>query len=421
MPETWASSFSNPAWIPEEKFNIGLPSFYFNNNGFTKDLRDFVDFNGNNPSFDLGEFANGLESDFKFETEQVFHPVYFSLKLKNFRVGLEYSLHNKSIVNIPDDFFKFLAFGNSSFVDQTLNLGPEVFSIAYHKLSLPIAFETGKWTFGFRPSILKGAFSIKTEQSQLDLFTNPEYYQLELTSNFFIQSSGVLTSNTSSQLGIDFVDNIFENGLSWKGNTGVNLDLGVRYKHNEKLTFGLSATGIGQITWDRGVRAFSSNGTTEFNGLDLNAIVNGDSLNLESTFDDLVESFQLDESNLTNFETKTSKNIYLNVRYEFNEYLETAGIVYAEFFNGKTDPAGALNFRVKTGKALSVGLSYGVRENQWDNIGVNFLLELGPVQLFVASNNILNISNFLGRNSTNLRLGASFAFNGKDKVIVEKD
>ncbi len=416
IPEIWASSFTNPAWVPEGKIHVGLPSFYYNNKGFSNDLRNFIDFSGNNPLFDLGKFANEINSDFQFQAQQIIHPIYFSIKLNNFRVGLEYSLQNNSVVTVPADLFRFSAFGNSPYVGQTLNLGPKIYSVASQSLSIPISFESNKWTFGIRPALVNGIFSIETKRSDLELYTNPEYYQLSLNGDFLIQSSGVLSSNPNSIIGAELLDNVIANGLSWKGNSGINLDLGVRYRHNDKLSLGLSLVGIGQITWNQNVQAFSSNGIAAFKGIDLNGIIDGDSINIENVVDDVVESFQLNQEEIADFKTETAKKVYLNARYQINEFVETGGIFYGEFFNGKIEPAFALNFRVKTGNLLSIGVTYGAHYNQWNHVGVNFLLELGPVQIFAGTNNLINISNLVGRESTNLRVGLSAAFGEKKNV-----
>jgi len=162
MPEILASSFSNPAWVPEEKFHIGLPTYFFSTRGTSVDPRNYVDFSGSNPVFNLTQFANQLDEDFQSEVQYVFHPFYFSIKLKDFRIGLEYSARNNSTVSLPADLFNFAAFGNEPYIGQTLNLGPKVSSNTFQQLAIPLALEKGKWTFGVRPSILKGVYSVST-------------------------------------------------------------------------------------------------------------------------------------------------------------------------------------------------------------------------------------------------------------------
>ncbi len=127
----------------------------------------------------------------------------------------------------------------------------------------------------------------------------------------------------------------------------------------------------------------------------------------------------MDQGSQAAFKTQTAKNIYLNVRYELNEYFETGGMFYGALLDGKIEPAFALNVRVKTGQLFFVGLTYGAHYNQWNHLGVNFLMELGPVQIFAGTNNLLNISNLAGQQSTNVRIGLSAAFGQKKKVDLE--
>ena len=53
------------------------------------------------------------------------------------------------------------------------------------------------------------------------------------------------------------------------------------------------------------------------------------------------------------------------------------------------------------------------------NLGANLLLQLGPVQLFAATDNIISAFDPLGQNSANGRFGLAVAF-GKKKVIVDE-
>ncbi len=91
------------------------------------------------------------------------------------------------ISNHITNAFKFAAFGNAPYIDQTLDLGPEVYTVTYQQLAIPFSFEKEKWTIGVKPSILKGVLSVHTEKSELELYTDPEYYQLSLNGNFFFQ------------------------------------------------------------------------------------------------------------------------------------------------------------------------------------------------------------------------------------------
>jgi len=411
IPEIWASSFSNPAWIPEGKLHVGLPTYFFNTNGTTVDPRNYINFSGRSPQFDLAKFTNELDDEFQTEIQNVFHPLYFSFNLNDFRIGLEYSFRNNTSVRLPADLFKLTAFGNAPYVGQTLTLGPEVFSSTYQQLAIPLSIEKGKWTIGVRPSIIKGIFSVQTLQSELELFTDPEYYQLSLNGDFYIQSSGVLTTETDNPIGASWSNNIFGDGLSWKGNTGYNVDIGFRYRHNEKLSLGASITGLGQITWDQNNTAFSSNGSNSFSGIDLSGLVNGDSLDVEKTVDDLVTTFQLSPVEQSNFKTETTRNIYLNARYELNEIVEFGGMFYGALHNGNFEPAFALNARIQAMEKVHVGFTYGVLYNKWTNLGINILVELGPFQLFAATNNFINVIDLGGNKPSNARVGLSLVFN----------
>ncbi len=416
LSETWASTFSNPAWVPEKRAHIGLPSMYFSTSGASINVTDLIDFSQNNPTLDLGEVANAVEDEIFAQADLSIHPIYFSIALKDFRVGLEYSLMNKSFVQVPGDLIRFGAFGNAPYIDQTLELAPSLYNTAYQKLSFPISYQKENWTFGFRPAFLHGIVSVNTVESELSLYTDPEFYQLTLNGNFNIQSSSILALDSDQNLGVNFNEDFLNNGLSWKSNGGFSIDLGARFQVNQKLKMGASIINIGQITWDKNVTSFTSEGTQNYNGIDLNPLVSGDSLDIDETVDDLVRTFQLKSDNISGFKTKLPVGFYLNGSYKVTESFSADAVVYAELFNKQLYPSFALNGRIRVLKFFYFGLSYGMRYNQWNNLGINTLIQLGPVQLFGATNNILTLFDPLGNSSTNGRFGMAVAF-GKKKVV----
>ena len=273
--------------------HIGLPSVYFNSSTSSINVKSLIDDNQSPPILNIQNAINVLGEEAVLAGDVWVHPLYFSIAFGDFRLGLEYSFTNRTSVIIPTDFLRFAAFGNAPYIDQTLNLGPQLFSTTYQQLSLPFSYERNKWTFGIRPALLHGLFSVNTKKSQLDLYTDPEFYQLTVTGDYEIESSSILTIDEENNFGTDIADNLFENSLSWKNNTGVSLDLGVRYKYSESLTLGASFTGIGQITWDRNVTVFKSSGNETYEGIDLGGLVDGDTLNIQEAVDSLVQEFQL--------------------------------------------------------------------------------------------------------------------------------
>lgn len=413
LRESWVSTFNNPAWVPSKKLHIGLPTTYFNASVNAPNLKSIVDLNGSDIAIDWAELVNKVGDEIRLGWDAEVHPLYFSMSIGKFRVGLEYSVTHKSSFRLGGDLVRFLANGNMSYANEILDMAPRLYSVNYQSVSIPFSVERDKWTFGIRPALIKGIAAVHTPTSQLNLSTDPNTGDMTLAGEIAVEGSAMLVTDVTNDLGVDFNSDFLANGLNLRNNTGFSVDLGAKYQASDNLSLGASITGLGQINWDRQVVRYSAEGASTLTGFEFNGFAQSDTLDFGDQAEVWVENFEATTTEGTAFTTALTKNIYLTGQYKINGLFEVGGVIYGEMLNGDFDPAFAINARVHAKDILAFGLTYGMRQRKWTHLGANLLVQAGPVQLFLASDNILAAFNPTGNSSTNFRFGMALAF-GKD-------
>ena len=416
LREAWVSTFNNPAWVPEKKVHIGLPTLFVGGGVSNIDLESMLLTQGDSTVVDLEAVMNTVGDEVRAGFEVAAHPVYFSMAFGSYRIGLEYSINHHTSIGVPGDLVKFLAKGNAPFADRVLNLGPNLYSTTYHKFSIPFSYERENWTFGIRASLLKGVAALSTERSQLELTSDMDKNEMYVQGDYMIQSSALLAIDTSSSLGAslneDFIDDLFTTN-----NTGFSLDVGVRFQPTEKISLGASMTGIGKIKWNQSIVNLSTTADATIEGVTFRGLEDGVEIDEEAGLDSLINAVDFFAQAGDDFSTALPQNIYLTASIWLNEFLEGGVVAYGQFVNGNFDPAFAINARLHA-SVIAIGLSYGMKYNQFTNLGANLTVQVGPAQLFAATDNILTAFKPKAFPSSSARVGLAIAF-GKDKMESE--
>ena len=104
-------------------------------------------------------------------------------------------------------------------------------------------------------------------------------------------------------------------------------------------------------------------------------------------------------------EGRTAK-IYLSGTYQLNEKLKLGALFYNE--NGGLDVSYtgfAVNATYQLLKQIQLGGTLGLRNGSFSNLGMHFVAQLGPVQLFGVTDNIISAFRPYDSKNANGRLG----------------
>ncbi|MBK9800144.1 MAG: OmpA family protein [Bacteroidetes bacterium] len=441
------SNYINPGILPESRVNIGLPiisSLYLNksNSGFK--LNDLIQ-KGSNGSTQI-DFANmiGKLSDNN----------YFALALQtdllsaNFKVKENYFSLNSSYkvnwrVRYPKDLLNFIWQGNGASLGEELHFNLGLDATTYLEYGLGYSREIGdKLSLGIRVKYLSGIANISTNKSDITLTTNPQTYDITATSDIVFNTSGIV-DNPFDGLGLNDV-------ITKLHNRGYGIDFGGSYKVNDLITVNASVLDLGSIKWNFAPTNYVSgnpNATFTYQGIDLNTFVN-DSTSIdkavELVFDSLNATFALDTLHRS-YKTKLGPQIYAGAQYSLGEQSSVSLLLQGHFFDKKLHPALALSYNYKIDKYLNGSINYSMFNRSYMNIGLGLAVNLGPVQLYAVSDNVLglfvynkyNVTNDDGKKTSitypgntknlNLRVGLNLTFGrkpldkDKDGVVNKKD
>jgi len=205
------------------------------------------------------------------------------------------------------------------------------------------------------------------------------------------------------------------------GGNGIGVDLGVQFQLSEKLQLGASIRDLGSINWKENLSNYKSEGTYEFAGLNVNDFVENDNneTTVEQIVDSLSSSLAFKETN-ESFRSPLTTQFAVTGKYQLPNRMSVGALFYADMRNERFKPAFAVNWQKQVKNWLNFGVMAGVRQNGISNFGLNGTLNLGFLQLYAVTDNIVPVLNYQNAKHINLRMGANLIF-GRSKVQKEKD
>jgi len=441
------SNYVNPGILPASRFNIGLPvisSLYLNksNSGFK--LNDLVtDGAGSSTKLDFENLVNQLATN-----------NYFALALQtdllslNFKSKENYFSFNSSYkvnwrVRYPKDFLNFIWKGNGASLGEELKFNLGLDASTYLEYGLGYSREIGdKLSLGLRVKYLSGIANVSTEKSDITLYTNPITYDITATSDIVVNTSGIVDNPFSGMGVVDVATKL--------KNRGYGIDIGGSYKATERLTVNASVLDLGSIKWKFAPTNYVSgnpNASFTYQGINLNTFVN-DSTSIdkavELVFDSLNATFALDTVHRS-YKTRLGAQIYAGAQYELNKESNVSLLLQGHFFDKKLHPALAVSYNYTIDNYLMGSINYSMFNRSYMNIGLGLALNLGPLQVYGVSDNVLGLFIYNkykfdtgngkkteitypgNTKNLNLRVGINLTFgrkpldNDKDGILNKKD
>ncbi len=410
LRNTWQASKTNPAFLTEHRFHYGLPNLYFNlaHTGPSYN-QAVVKSNTGEDVLDISAVIDVLNDDNQLFTNVEFETFSTSFGLKNVRLSFSHAVKFNAFMDYPKNLVEVAWNGNSQFIGETVDVGPDFQTFAYNEYAIGGAMKFLNFTGGARLKLLTGIGDASSSRNDLTLYTDPDVYQLTINSDYQINTSSFFAYDGNGNFQLDFgeysADQLFTN------NFGLALDLGATVNFG-KVEIAASVIDLGSIKWNRNATQYSSQGSYTYEGLDISDIVNDDNVSFEETLDTLSEIFSFEET-AGSYRTMLPTKFYLSSTFKINDKFNIGGLIYSEAYRGKLYPAFALSAQATLGKILSVGAVYSIRNQEYVNLGLNTVLRLGPVQLFAATDNVFAAFQPYDSRNVNARVGLNVVFKRK--------
>ncbi len=325
----------------------------------------------------------------------------FDLRKGSNQFSLGYGFRTFLDLEFSKGFIDLYHFGNGPFVGEEMDLSHRFDISAYHQLSFGYAKSFGGISLGGRVKWLSGVDNISSGDNQMSLYTDPDIYQLTLSSadGAEFHSAGGIVYNGVDSIDVNYKAIAFRNLGS---NTGFGYDLGISGDF-EKFHFGLSILDIGKIKWNKDVRTYTSASETLYEGLDLLDFFNDETdIIVEDSLKQLLSLEERFEEYETDLRTRINAVLGFNLTPKY-------GLTVSYFRDLKSNYSGiGLVNRFDFGRIQAHVSIASVDSNL--ALGTALKLDLKPMQLYLTLDNALGVFDPSATNYSALTFGWNLSF-----------
>jgi len=328
----------------------------------------------------------------------------------------------KTILTLLDGNQDYIGENNPIIMNH---LGPEM--INYYEFAFGWSKKiTHRLTIGAKFKLLSGLAAIQNKSSNLKVYT-------EFDTAFAMNVKTDLEFNVSAPVNYiydaeglikDFSYDGFEvNQVLPTKNHGLGLDLGAIYQLSDRIKIHASVIDLGFISWNNNPIKLTQSGVFNFSGLSLDSVWSNSNYNELDALSDSISDFLRFENEAKKFKTPLNTTVYLGATYEVNRFLKLGILSKTYYYGSRLHQGFTLSANLKAGKNVSTSLAYSAMNREYKNIGMGLSLRLGPIQWYIASDNIYTA--FMPKNSKslNLMMGLNMVFgcNKRDNFSMLND
>ena len=406
--------YANPAFIPLGRVNVSIPglgSTYAQagkSSFITKDVAN-VDTNGT-LRLDTEKFLNGLENE-----NTVYGGVSIEALYIGFSVGKNYiSLTSNDRINSEFVFPKSMAILITEvYEDLGLENGFRKIDDTKVQYSHVREYAFG-WSrrinkdlnVGVRFKLLSGIMNVRTNSTGIVINGVNSQNELQGSINIDIETAGLT----------EYIDDPVKT-LSGYNNYGYALDFGFDYKINSKIKIAASVVDLlGTITWKDNVRNYKAdNVKVDLNTVDWAAIISpkkGDGLS--EIYDSIITNVDPSLAGKS-YTTITPTKVMGSFTYYLTPKIEATIIGQGLFGDDYFEPKLRVGIQGRVKRFLNYMISYAVIDSQEDaaNLGLGLALNLGPIQVYALTDNVLDPYLYSSSFNPSLRAGINLTF-GRD-------
>lgn len=384
------SAYSNIAMQPGHDFYLGIPglsSLYLglNNTGFS--LQNIVSKDVNNNRYvdqDKLMAAIGEQNNITMDYYQELIGFGFSRGASTFGFSATEKIGLKFVYS--SDFIRFINSGNQYFIERDMEAdfsGTGLEMMHYREFAFGYSRQiTDYLRAGVRSKLLFGMANVWTEIDRLSIYTDPSSIEIIANTDFLAHISGPLTFTNTDNNDVDF-----QKYLSNTRNRGLAFDLGLAYQPIEKLTFSFNVIDIGSIHWKDNIENIALRGEFTFNGFNISELIEKQEQNI---LDSLKQELNYTESANT-YRTSMTPSILFSAAYDIDERRKLSILAGSRYHTGRTHRTLSAAYQQFITERACFITSYSIIHGNYSNLGVGMSINLGLVQVYFLSNNIIGM------------------------------
>jgi hypothetical protein len=370
-------------------------------------------------------FVNSLAKNNYLGVNTNVEMIGFGFRVGDMYFNLDYRLRLNTDIRYSKALFGLPVYGNLAYTEKPADMNFSANMNLYQELGLSFRYKINdEMAFGLRPKLLFGAANIRANKISAELATDPTNYGLTMRYNAAIQAAAImpynLTFNPEQGFSFDYtmdVDQITHNMFK---NVGLGLDLGFSYKPLPELDLSFGILDIGYIRWKTFTTEMSSelneagrfyeDGAVVFGGLnkdDIQALIDGDGLS--SLMDSLASCFPLDVKPSGPYTTAVPVRVVAQADYKFGKFSTVSAAVQFRFASHYVQPSLTLAYDANFFNFVDLCVAYTLQRMSFDNLGVGIGFNLGYLNLYVGTQNIVAAISY--QNASQLSASAGVVFN----------
>ena len=338
----------------------------------------------------------------------------------------------ESKLRIPHDLIQFFYEGNGkSFMEKPadfsgISLLPDMTYYRDYSIGASKVINS-QWTVGGRLHMLFGKFNTELAKSNITFKTDSEDYAYTFTTDIEYNVSQPYFTIDTLDYNYDADSLIFSSStndsldpkeiIMNRHNMGMGIDLGGIYTINDKIKVYASLLDFGFIRWKTNPQQLKVIGTYTYDGVDAVPFLKGDSavfVYQDETLDSVVHAYQpqLEKEAYTTYLTA---KVYIGGTYKYNDKVTFGALGRVAMYRYLMHPSLTLSANSQLLKWLGGTASVTVMNNQFTNVGLGLVIKGGPVQLFLASDNIWGFVWPQSARNFNFRWGMNWRFGCSEK------
>ncbi len=331
---------------------------------------------------------------------------YITISAKN--KTEEYFTFSKSLLDIRHGNLQPLTF---DFYEQLVNYNE--YSLGYSKTLF------NHLTIGARFNLLSGNANIYTKDLKIDWKTQAgekDMYPWTWNTNVDIRGAAIVgwevTKDKDGYVdGVELQDNIKDSlnyaDLALSKNLGASIDLGVNYSVFHWLTVAASVKDLGFIKWKTNARKIVDKSEFTFTGIDLGKHVKNSDDFKDEKFEDILDDIK--DSLRREFDPQVEDGSYtsrLNSKFTASveiypiKKVNLSFLYYGMLIKSKLYSAFSVAANANLMKGFSLSVNYSIANNSYYNIGAGLAYKLGPLQMYIATDNIASGLYFIDKKFT---------------------
>ncbi|MFA8298897.1 MAG: DUF5723 family protein [Hyphomicrobiales bacterium] len=403
----------NPAKKSPYKWYMGIPALSSIGIDYTNKNLKYYDFLRVNAydSLELrkDEFIDNLEDGGSIELAQSIEILRAGLKIDEHQFTFSLGLKNYQKISVSKELFDLALNGNAPFIGKNVTiLDNEIDMLSYveYALGYSTAIDS-RWRVGGRVKLLTGLMNVTTKNSYARIFTDPEDYGINISTDFLVHASTPFSHIISDD---DSGDQTVDLGGMF-GNKGFAVDLGATFQPMPELELGVTVTDLGFINWSHNVkeiRSMKEDANFLYTGFELDDLFEDKKFNedvLSDLSDSLKNELDIKEYPGESYNTMLRTRFILDGKYRFDKMNSLSAIWNSAIIGNRFRSSFAVNYNFDYD---FVGFAVGntIANNWLFNPGAAFYIRGGAFQFYTV------VDSFSSMYLTKMRsMSVKFGFN----------